>query len=318
MKLRTIPLVICGLVFGAYASSAMAYDLPPLNLGFTSFLDAAPPAGNGWYFTQYVQHYTSNNLKDNNGKDLALPPGANPDLDVTVSLTQGIYISEQQLFGGNIGIDVILPTVATNLSGIPSGVPLQDNSAGFGDLLVGPFIQWPPIMGENGPKFFQRVELQVLIPTGEYDSNREINPGSNFWSFNPYWSGTYFFSPNLTGSVRAHYLWNGKNDDPNRGFGPNARDTRAGQAFHTNFALEYAVTPQLRLGFNGYYLKQTTDTELNGTDLRGRREKVLGLGLGGMYSFSKDDHIFINLFDESQAENRPEGQRYGARWVHHF
>ncbi len=303
-------------VLSGFLGSAMAYDLPPLNLGFTTFLDAAPPAGNGWYFSQYVQQYHSDRFKDNHGRRL-LPPGANEDLDVTVGLTQAIYVSDFQLLGGNAGINFILPEVIPHLS-LDMPIPLQDGEAGFGDLLVGPFIQWPPVMGSDGPKFFQRIELQLILPTGKYDNNREINPGSNFWSFDPYWTGTYFFTPNLTASVRAHYLWNGKNDDPNRGFGPTARSTRAGQAFHMNFAGEYAVTPQFRLGLNGYYLKQTTDTEMNGDNIKGRKERVLGLGLGGMYSFSQNNHIFFNFYDESLVENRPDGQRYNFRYVHHF
>lgn len=308
--------VMAALVAMLAACSASAYDLPPINLGFTSFLDAAPPAGNGWYFSQYVQHYRADEFKDNNGNKLGLP---DPKVNVTVGLTQLIYISETQLLGGNAGINFILPEVSPHLSYDATGPFPQAGDSGFGDLLVGPFIQWPPVMGPNGPKFFQRVELQMILPTGEYDKNREINPGSNFWSFNPYWTGTYFFTPELTVSLRAHYLWNGKNDDPNRGFRAlGARDTRAGQAFHANFAMEYAFTPQFRLGLNGYYLKQTTDTEMNGGDVKGRKERVLGLGVGGMYSFSPSNHLIFNLYDESQVENRTDGQRYNFRWVHHF
>lgn len=84
------------------------------------------------------------------------------------------------MLGGNIGINFILPEVSPHLSYGAAGPFPQAGSSGFGDLLVEPFIQWPPVMGENGSKFFQRVELQLLLPTGEYDRNREVNPGSNF------------------------------------------------------------------------------------------------------------------------------------------
>ncbi len=33
----------------------------------------------------------------------------------------------------------------------------------MGDLLVGPFIQFDPVMGPNGPRFVQRVRI-----AGEY------------------------------------------------------------------------------------------------------------------------------------------------------
>jgi anthranilate 1,2-dioxygenase (deaminating, decarboxylating) large subunit len=163
-----------------------------------------------------------------------------------------------------------------------------------------------------------RFEAQLLLPTGKYDANRELNPGSNFFSFNPYWTGTLFITPRWTTSLRFHYLWNAENDDPNRGFA-GARDTQAGQAVHLNFALAYEVVPQrLRLGMNAYYLKQLTDTQRNGRDLPDRQEQVLGIGPGAVYHFSPDDHLFFNLYFETAAQNRPEGSRFNLRFVHHF
>ncbi len=287
---------------------AAAFDQPSINLGFTSFMDGGPPAGPGFYFSEYIQYFTADKLVDH-------PASPNADVDAWVSLNQFIYQSDQELLlGGKWGINVILPVISLDASD-GNGI-VTDNGTGLGDVWVGPYLQWDPIMGPNGPKFMQRVEFQMILPTGKYDSNKALNQGSNFFSFDPYWAGTYFFTPKLTASWRAHYLWNAKNNDPYELLGFN--DTQAGQAIHVNFAASYEVMPkQLRVGVNGYYLKQISDSKVNGADAGGR-EQVLGIGPGALYSFSQNDHLFFNAYFETSVKNRPEGDRFILRWVHHF
>ena len=295
------------LVFAAAA--AQAYDQPSVNLGFTSFLDGGPPAGSGLYFQEYLQYYTADRLQD-------VPfPGAR--IRALVSLNQLVYQSDQELLaGGKWGVDLIVPVVT-----LDSAVPqVPDNGGGFGDLLVGPFLQWGPVMGKNGPVFMHRIELQVILPTGDYSSDKALNPGSNFLSFNPYWAGTLFVSPKLTVSTRVHYLWNDKNNDPYDPLASGIDDTQAGQAVHANFAAAYEVVPkQLRLGINGYAFRQITSSEVDGsTDPNGGKEQVVAIGPGAMLSFSQDTHLLFNAYFESEAEYRPEGERYVLRFVHHF
>jgi anthranilate 1,2-dioxygenase (deaminating, decarboxylating) large subunit len=296
------------------AGPVFALGQPNVNLGFTSFIDGAPPAGPGFYLSEYLQYYTADQINDENGSK-----NFDVDIDVWVLMNQLIYQSDQELlFGGKWGLNVMLPVVGLDMGNNAPG--FDDNGTGLGDLLVGPYIQWDPIMGEKGPLMVNRIELQTIFPTGKYDSDKLLNQGSNHFSFNPYWAATVFLGPKATVSWRLHYLWNGENDEFSFGGKmPSDVDLEPGDAVHANFTAAYEVLPkQLRLGVNGYWFDQISDTKVDGKKDKSLEEKVFAIGPGAVWHFSQDTHLFLNAYFETDAESRPEGERYNMRFVHHF
>ncbi len=315
---RYAPLCIAALLSLIVAAPAHAQPLPAsLNLGFTSFMDGIAPAGPGFYYQQYLHYISANNVKDADGNNLALPTA--PDFDILISLNQFIYEHDEPLiFNARPGIDVLVPIVFADVDPDSLGFTTDD---GIGDLVIGPYLQWDPVMGENGPKFVHRIELDFLLPTGEYDNATSINPGDNVFAISPYWAGTYWITPRWTASWRAHYIWIDKNDDPNFAHPdyPLPTDsTQPGQAIHVNFASSVELIPnKLRAGVNGYWLEQLTDSQIDGAD-SGWREQVIAVGPGAMWSFSKENHVFVNAYWETEVEQRSQAFRLNFRWTHHF
>jgi len=292
--------LICVVALVFFAVPTQAYDEPAVNLGFTNFIDGASP-GPGWYLTEYLQFYSADDLKDDDGDDLPL----DNEVDAIINLNQLIYQSNITFLGGNPGIDFILPIVDLD---VDSDLGLTNNDTGFGDILIGPFIQWGPHMVFDRP-YFHRFEFQVTAPTGKYNDRYTLNPGSNVWTINPYYSFTYFITPKLTASLRSHFLWSSENDDT---------DIQAGEAIHFNYAMAYAVTDVLRLGVAGYYLKQLDESELDDSDISDSEEEVFAIGPGLVWHILPD-LIFMGAVNfEAEAKNRPEGVRSTLRLIWKF
>jgi hypothetical protein len=283
---------------------AYAYNLPPLNLGLTDILDGGIP-GVGTFFTEYVQVYQSDEFKDASGNDM---PGF-PRISSALSMNQLVHVYRHKMLGAHIGVDVLLPVVSINGGGLPT------NPGVLGDLTAGPFLQWLDTKLLGRP-FVQRVELDITLPTGQYDKKYLLNPGSNIWVIEPYYAFTWFLTPKLSTSWRIHYTYSTKNDDPFAGLG--ASDLQPGQAFHFNYSLEYEVVKGFRAALAGYYLKQLTEDEMNGAGVSNSKEQVFAIGPALHYFFSDKFSAGLKTQFESSTKNRTEGNRTTLRFTYLF
>lgn len=308
------PRLTAALMLLGGALNAQAYDLPLLNLGTTSFYDGSPPpAGPGWYVEQYLSYSKADRFNDANGNKLALPK---QQLEVFAPTTQIFFLGQPLSNGAMPGFNAVLTSLAH--VDVDDGL---DNAAlsgreGVGDLMLAPFLQLPTLTRADGtPLLTQRVEAGVMLPTGHYDKNKSISAGSNFWSFDPYYAATFWITGKWSISGRFSYLWNGKNSDPPTSFGE-VSSVQAGQALHANFTTQYALSERFSVGLNGYWLKQITDTQVDGHDVSDRREKVWAIGPGFVYTFNRENMLTANAYFEQGAQNRTEGNKLVLNFLH--
>ena len=307
MKRGSVLLLMAIVLTGLCGSPAQAFNQPPLNLGLTDILDGGVP-GVGTFFTEYVQAYQSDEFKDKDGNDI---PGQ-PDIGVLLSMNQLVHVYKHKLLGAHIGVDVLLPIVSISGNGIPT------NPGVLGDLTAGPFLQWLDTKLLGRP-FVQRLELDFTFPTGQYDKNYALNPGSNLWVIEPYYAFTWFLTPKFSTSWRIHYTISTKNDEvspsPFNGF---STEVTPGQVFHFNYSFEYEFWKGLRGAVAGYYLKQLTEDEGSSGDISNSEEQVFAIGPALHYFFSDKFSAGLKTQWESSTENRPEGNRTTLRFTYLF
>jgi hypothetical protein len=296
-------LTVCTALLGCIGISSMSaqVQLPAVNLGDTNFEDGF--AGAGFLLEEFPDVYVSGTLKDSSG---ATVPGPNTQTAI-VTTSHIAYISNKRLFGASIGGEILVPLVDVEVK-LANGT--DDTVRGFADPILGPFgLQWVPKQMGHGV-FVQRAIFDLTVPLGKYSDERPVNIGNNLVTINPYYAFTYEDKSKVEVSARFHYLWNSVNTDPFVGF--RIRNLQPGQAFHANYATSYKVLKDVRVGFNGYWLQQLTDHQIDGENIPNSKERTVGLGPG--VQFGGDGLWFrVNSYIETDVRNRPAGIRVTFR-----
>ncbi|WP_416310318.1 transporter [Pseudomonas sp. W03] len=250
-------------------------------------------------FNLYYNHYEAKKL------DISSLGGKVPGVKITSDaiIPRLDYLSPLRVFGGRLGGYVAQPYMRQQVEMFG----MQDRRESQGDTTVAPIILW-----DMGKDLTIGAALEITLPTGDYDATRLANTSNNFYTYKPLLSATWLPSERTELSVKATYSFNEENPDT---------DYRSGQLFHFDYSASYRVTDNLRLGVNGYYLKQTTDDEQYGKTVTfmgenvddGVRGQVFAIGPALHLTFLKYASFEVRWAKEYAVENRPEGEMLWAK-----
>ncbi len=298
-------LIFCiSLMFNSHV--IIGYGLPALGLGTSNFLDGGPLRPRpGFYYQQNTRYYHADIFRDANGETINKDDAV--DFNSFATVTQLAYQFRSNLIPkSQISLIVALPFVIYNhincnpLGSISSG-------SGLGDLAAGLYVQFDPILADERPVFVHRLELDAVFPTGKNEAPlKNINPGNNIFYIVPSWNFTLYMTPDFATSWSISYLW----ADENKKTG-----LRPGQTVYLNYTLEARALPKLWVGINGYYLEQLKNNKLCGVEVPHSKEQVVATGFGALYTMTKKDNLFFNLYFECCAKNRPQGMSFFFRYL---
>ncbi|MEI6745958.1 MAG: transporter [Methylococcaceae bacterium] len=186
-----------------------------------------PAAGN--YLSNFFGYNWAGN--DDNGSSLLFElPGL-------------MRVTEQKVLGGTYSFGFYPYALHTTYNTTNNGVKKESARGGAGDMYAVPILlswQWKELS-------FAAFE-GIVVPTGAYDKNRDLNAGRNTWTFDNNFSMTWL--PNdgeYDFSMTFGYMVNTENA---------ATHYKTGDEVHLDYSAGYYLTSALGVGVTGSYYRQ--------------------------------------------------------------
>lgn len=256
------------------------------------FMPPSTPFGTvGMRFSDYQARV----IKDSHGRD----DGNDFNINVLAIGLAYLRMTDQQLFGARYGFGAVSVFFRMDADlGINAGGQrvFSDSAQLFrpADLQLIPLIlDWrlAPGVGIN-------TQLSIQAPTGDYDKNRLVSPGTNHWTLSPILNASYISPSGLELSSSFQVDINACNP---------ATDYRSGVEYRHEFAVGQHLGPWTA-GLGGYYYRQLSDDEAPGLT-RGNRARTLALGPAISYfePGSGLPAIWLHAYKEVETRNRAEG-----------
>lgn len=302
-----IALAVAGLTVGAASAKEGADQYPHGSENW--FAGALPPPGD--YFLNYFGYYEGD-LRDGDGDKV---PGAS--VEAWFDALRWVKVTDKKLLGGNWAMHAIVPLVHQKLELGPD----RDTVSGVGDIVFSPLvIAW------HAGNFHWVAALDFYAPTGKYESGEATKGiGANYWSIEPVFAATWLNEAGWELSAKVMYNIKEKNKDFRPAPGAPKMDYQSGDELHIDYLVGKRFGPW-GVGLSGYYVKQTTDDELDGEEISsalgpwsdGRKGEAFAIGPSVSYTTKGGTMLIAQWQHETEAENRFRGDKAWFRLVMPF
>lgn len=258
-------------------------------LGADGFLGGVLPPP-GFYYVDYLAHYTTNRINDKNGHKIPISFHAN----ATANASRFVYQSPINFLGGQLGAYAYFI-----LAHVSADTALGSKSkSGFGDTSIGVYNSW------HFKNFHAAAAVEAIMPTGSYEKNDIINIGRNYFSILPVFVYTYLADNGFEISQKLMYDFNTENNDTHY---------TSGQEFHFDYAVGWRIK-RFTIGAAGYFDKQTTADDGPGVS-DGNYGQVFAAGPALKWDFKSGGYAELKYMKEMLVENRPEGDKFFFKLV---
>ncbi len=276
--MRNRRLLIFGMASGAWffahasVASAGEYGFSSYGLGSSAFsAGVTPPPGT--YITFVSGFYQAKIGGEVPFGGVTLNAGAK--IDFFQSAVNGLYVREQKLLGGHLGLAVTVPVGHVDLKASvtgPLGNTFGDSVAGggLGDITTRAQLGW-----QEG-EFAHTAYVQVVAPSGRYAVGFEPIIGLNRPGIDTGWAFTWTDkSSKLQFNGTAGFTFNFNND---------ATNYQSGTDFHFEWAVGREIYKGLVFGVVGYDYRQLTGDSGAGAVFGSFEGSVDAIGPGLTYT----------------------------------
>ncbi|MNZ47050.1 hypothetical protein D3C78_647530 [compost metagenome] len=287
----TSGLLLCGSYSQSHATEGGVSSWP---MGIEIYgMGVLPPPGT--YGQVFVGNYLADTLRDNAGDKVPV----DFDLRVSTVVPRFVWVTEQQVLGGNLGFHALLPLndIRLNVAGA------SDHKRGIGDAHLGPVIGF-----HHSDKLHTAVGVDFVLPTAsEYDKDDLVNLGTNYVTVQAVYAVTYMDPNGFNADMRLMHDYNFENKDT---------DYQSGRELHADYTLGWGLGNGWVVGVGGHAYKQISDDKQDDHLVGdGNRGSTFSIGPAVQYASKGGWFLSAKWQDESGVRNRPEGQTYWLKFT---